>query len=141
MTSASSAAPAARAPTEPARVATMLYVPNSRVAEPSAVKGSIACSSDVNGPDSTTSVEIVPVRAARTNQNTDPVTAKTAPETPIASNKARYARRRPTRSPKRASNTETTAMPTSSAASTSPASRLESRRSASVMPITTLPRP
>jgi hypothetical protein len=67
----------------------MLYVPNRRVAEPSVVNGSIACSSDVNGPDSTTSVETVPVSAAATNQNTDPVSANTAPETPIATRSAR----------------------------------------------------
>jgi hypothetical protein len=53
------------------------------------VNGSIACSSDVNGPDSTTSVETVPVSAATTNQNTDPVSANTAPESPIVTRSAR----------------------------------------------------
>jgi hypothetical protein len=88
-TSSSSTAPAARAPMEPASVATMLYVPNRRVAEPWVVNGSMACSSDVNGPDSTTSVETVPVSAATTNQNTDPVSANTAPERPITTRSVR----------------------------------------------------
>jgi hypothetical protein len=40
---------------------------------------SIACSSEVNGPDSTTSLEIAPVRAARISSGRLVVSAKTLP--------------------------------------------------------------
>ena len=48
---------------------------------PSAACGSIACSSEVNGPDSTTSVESVPVSAAAISAGSQPVSAKTVPAT------------------------------------------------------------
>jgi hypothetical protein len=59
----------------------MLYVAKSLVRPAaSTVRGSIACSSVVNGPDSTTSVETVPVSAARTSAHTSSVSAKTVPD-------------------------------------------------------------
>src|SRR5436190_1250846 len=57
--------PAASAPSEPATAATALYTPNARVRRADeVVAGSMACSRDVKGPDSTTSVESVPASAA-----------------------------------------------------------------------------
>src|SRR3972149_557022 len=57
--------PAARAPSEPTTAAIALYLPNTRVRSfGSSPAGSIACSSDVNGPDSPTSGGRVPARAA-----------------------------------------------------------------------------
>jgi hypothetical protein len=43
------------------------------------VSGSIACSSEVNGPDSTTSVDNVPERATTTSTQKFVVRPKTAP--------------------------------------------------------------
>ena len=58
-----------------------------RIAPPAAL-GSIACSRDVNGPDSTTSVETVPVRAARTRSHVSSVRANAAPATPMTTKSA-----------------------------------------------------
>lgn len=117
---------AASAPTEPASVATVLYVPKSGVGSwPAAACGSIACSSEVNGPDSTTSVEIVPVSAAMISAGSAPVTAKSVPATAIARRRARYQRRRPRRSPWRASAREARAFPARIAARIAPTAASE----------------
>jgi hypothetical protein len=63
-------------------------VPKIRVGSDSAC-GSIACSRDVNGPDSTTSVEMVPVRAAATSAGSQSVSAKTVPAAAIATSRIR----------------------------------------------------
>jgi hypothetical protein len=55
----------------------------------STVWGSIACSSEVNGPDSTTSVETVPVRAARMSAGGQVVSANTVPAAPITPSSSR----------------------------------------------------
>jgi hypothetical protein len=47
------------------------------------VWGSIACSREVSGPDSTTSVETVPDSAAATSAGGQVVTANTVPATPM----------------------------------------------------------
>ena len=65
-------------------------MPNSRVEPaPPPVCGSNACSREVNGPDSTTSVETVPVRAAITSAGRKLVSAKTLPAAAIATNNRR----------------------------------------------------
>ena len=70
----------------------------SRSCPPTAA-GSIACSSDVNGPDSTTSVESVPVSAAMRSAVSEPVRAKTVPAIPMTTRRLTYVRRRPRASP------------------------------------------
>ncbi len=134
---------AASAPAEPARVATVLYSPNRRVGSPPAptALGSIACSSDVNGPDSTTSVETVPLRAASTRSQISSVSANAMPARPMRRKRAAYQRRRPTRSAVRAIATDVSATPARSAARTSPTSKPDSPLRASVTPMRTLPRP
>jgi hypothetical protein len=67
-----------------------LYVPKSFVRSwTAAACGSIACSSEVKGPDSTTSVETVPLRPARISAGSQPVSAKTAPATAIRTSSRR----------------------------------------------------
>ncbi len=123
-------------------MATVLYVPKSRVASrPPAALGSMACSSDVNGPDSTTSVDTVPVSAASTSSHVSPVSANAAPANPMTTKSAVYQRRRPTRSPVRAIAIDASATPASSAERTSPTSKPESPRRASVTPMRMLPSP
>ena len=50
--------------------------------------GIIACSSEVIGPDSFASTEIVPVRAATISAGSDLVRANTAPARPITTKRA-----------------------------------------------------
>ena len=74
----------------PASVAIALYVPKSLVGSlPPATFGSIDCSSEVNGPDSTTSVETVPVSAASTSAGSEPVSANTVPAPAIPTKSSR----------------------------------------------------
>jgi hypothetical protein len=55
-------------------------MPNTRVRRASGtVSGNIACSSEVNGPDSTTSVDSVPVSATIISTTTFVVTANAIP--------------------------------------------------------------
>jgi hypothetical protein len=133
---------AVRAPSEPASVATVLYVPKSAVTVSSAAAwGSIACSSDVNGPDSTMSTETVPVSAAATSAGKDSVSANTSPAAAIATSSERYARRRPIRSPYRARTIDARATPASIAVNTTP-TRVDERPDCSrETPMTMLPSP
>jgi len=65
-------------------------MPNRLVGSRSlAACGSIACSREVNGPDSTTSVDTVPVSAARIKAGSQSVSAKTVPPTAIATKRRR----------------------------------------------------
>jgi hypothetical protein len=67
---------------EPATVATALYVPNTLVRRSGGTTaGSMACSSEVKGPDSTTSVDIVPASATKRRIHSRSVSPKTRPET------------------------------------------------------------
>jgi hypothetical protein len=75
--------PDASAPNDPAADATALYTPNPRTrASPLSSVASIDCSSEVNGPDSTTSVDSAPVSAKRINNHAVPDTAKATPTHP-----------------------------------------------------------
>ena len=53
----------------------------------------------MKGPDSTTSIETVPVRPASTSSQIELVSANTVPATPITTSRRMYQRRRPMRSP------------------------------------------
>ena len=67
-------------------------------------------------------------RAARTRSQVASVSAKAAPASPITTNSPAYQRRRPTRSPVRATATDASATPASSAAEDQP--DLETRQAA-----------
>ena len=75
---------------EPPRKAMALYRAKAiaRSGGVGAACGIIACSSEVIGPDSLASVEIVPVREAMMRAANDRVSAKTAPAAPITRNSA-----------------------------------------------------
>ncbi len=130
------------APTDPAMVAIALYAANVR-AVPSGpgTPASMGCSSVVNGPDSTTSAEIVPVSAARTRAGSQSVSAKVEPAAAMRANKTAYARLRPTRSPRRPRTTEAAALPISTAPRTTPSSAESRPAAASPTPRAMLPTP
>src|SRR5262249_35067299 len=73
---------AANAPSEPDAVATALYTPKPRArCRCSSSPANMACSNEVKGPDSTTSVDNPPPNATSTSGHTDPANAKTTPVT------------------------------------------------------------
>src|SRR5215831_6204064 len=137
-----SGAPAANAPTEPAAVATALYVLNPRIcSRPVSSVASIDCSSDVNAPDSTTSVDSAPVSATALNAHTWSENAKTTPVTASARYSAMYERRRPQRSPHRPTASDDTTVPATTAARTRPTSPEEKPSRSRVAPRRTAPKP
>lgn len=72
--------PAASAPSEPVIVALALYRPSPRTrCRPSRSFASIACSSEVNGPDSTTSLDMAPHNDKRHKRRSEVVVAYTNP--------------------------------------------------------------
>src|SRR5205823_6597350 len=74
---------AANAPSDPAAAATALYAPKPCTwARPRRPAANMGCSSEVNGPDSITSVDNTPVNATAANSHTDPLVANTPPTTP-----------------------------------------------------------
>ncbi len=80
--------PAARAPTAPARYAIALYRPKTRIRTSDGAWPIIACSSDVIGPDSLASVDIMPVSETAIRTTNESVSAKIVPTTPNATRRA-----------------------------------------------------
>src|SRR2546429_2094557 len=99
------------------------------------------CSSEVNAPDSTTSVDSAPVSATAHNTQTWSEKANTMPVTASARYSTTYERRRPHRSPHRPIASDDTTVPATTAASTSPTSPDENPAPSSVEPSSTAPKP
>ncbi len=118
-----------------------MYRPYTRLRSVAGVDASIACSTLVIGPDSFGSVDRVPVRATTINSGSEPVSAKTAPATPIVASSATYVRRRPIASPQRPTASDEIAMPSSMAVKTAPTATSSSPVAASDAPIRMLLKP
>src|SRR6516165_8432338 len=101
----------------------------------------MVCSNEVNGPDSTTSVDSAPVKETNTNSQMAPDRANTKPTTPRATYNPAYHRRRPQRSAQRATATDASTVPATTAARTPPIATEDSPRWARVVPTKTAPNP
>ena len=133
---------AANAPSDPATAAIALYTPNPcTCARSRRSVASIGCSSDVNGPDSITSVDSTPVNAASASTHTDPANANTTPTTPSSTYRPAYQRRRPTRSACRATSIDISAVPATVAPSTTPTCQAGTSRSSRLVPSSTAAKP
>lgn len=109
----------------------------------SAAGGSVAsmgCSSEVNDPDSTTSVDSAPLKPARRSHSGDG-NANTTPARAKNTYVATYDRRRPTRSASCASPTVAPTVPTTTSVRMSPTVVDEYPRCASVTPTSIAPKP
>src|SRR5215472_1441935 len=118
----------------------MLYLPYTAEVPPSSA-ASIACSSVVAGPLSTTSVDSVPVSATTSSTHKGAPAATTAPAAAIPVKNTAYSRLRPTRSPNAPAARLATAVPAISAVSTTPTSRWLYPRAASNAPSSTAVNP
>lgn len=94
------------------------------------MSGNIACSKELNGPDSTTSVDSAPVRATTTSTAIEPVVPNATPDKANPRNSNPYSRRRPTRSPYRPTTTVSSPVP-ARIADSSTATRVADHPSAS----------
>ena len=101
----------------------------------------MACSTDVNGPDSLTSTDRVPVSPATISSGSELDNAKIVPATAISAYSSAYTRRRPSWSARRARTIEARAEPASSDANTSPTWGEVRPPCASETPRITLPKP
>src|SRR4051794_25607393 len=77
----------------------------------------MACSSEVNGPDSTTSVDSVPISATRNSAQNAVVRPNTSPAAESPMNNTAYSRRRPIRLANRPTTIDVMAVPARTAAS------------------------
>ena len=101
----------------------------------------MACSSEVIGPDSLASVDIVPVIAASTSAGTQAVRPYTAPLTPMTASSEMYMRRRPSTSPHLPTAKVISAMPPSIAVNSAPTPAAENPSAARADPRMTAPKP